>query len=132
MAGITSIGDVDEVGYFNLNETVNNGQGWAGAFIRLACGNTYPDQWNASGEANGCGSPYGYFINKEGVPGTYLVEILNKTSSIQFLNGKFSGAIETDYPQYPAHVGFDGIYSSYIMFSGLLFKHATKRRYAFI
>jgi photosystem II stability/assembly factor-like uncharacterized protein len=112
MAGINSIGDVDDVGYFNLSEPVNNGQGWAGAFIRLACGNTYPDQWNASGEANGCGSPYGYFINKEGVPGTYLVEILNKTSSIQFLNGKFSGAIKTDYPQYPAHVGFAGVYSS--------------------
>ena len=111
MAGINSIGDVDDVGYFNIAEPVNNGGGWAGAFIRLACGNTYPDQWNASGEANGCGSPYGYFINKEGVPGTYLVEILNKTSSIQFLNGKFSGAIETDYPQYPAHVGFDGVYS---------------------
>ena len=112
MAGITSIGDVDEVGYFNLNETVNNGQGWAGAFIRLACGNTYPDQWNASGEANGCGSSYGYFVNKEGIPGTYLVEILNRTSSIQFLNGNFGRSINIDYPLYPAHVGFDGAFTS--------------------
>jgi len=112
MAGITSIGDVDNVGYFDLNETVNNGQGWAGAFIRLACGNTYPDQWNASGEANGCGSVYGYFVNKEGIPGTYLVEILNRTSSIQFLNGDFSRSINIDYPLYPAHVGFDGASTS--------------------
>jgi photosystem II stability/assembly factor-like uncharacterized protein len=112
VAGITSIGDVDNVGYFNVSELVNNGQGWAGAFIRLACGNTYPDQWNASGEANGCGSAYGYFINKEGVPGTYLVEILNRTSSIQFLNGNFSTIINTNYPKYPAHVGFSGVYSS--------------------
>ncbi len=112
MAGINSIGDVDNVGYFNLNETLNNGGGWAGAFIRLACGNTYPDQWNASGEANGCGSPYGYFVNKEGIPGTYLVEILNRTSSIQFLNGNFSRSINIDYPLYPAHVGFDGAFTS--------------------
>jgi len=111
-AGITSIGDVDDVGYFNVSEPVNNGQGWAGAFIRLACGNTYPDQWNASGEANGCGSAYGYFINREGIPGTYLVEILNRTSSIQFLNGNFSTIINTNYPKYPAHVGFSGVYSS--------------------
>ncbi|MFP3300756.1 MAG: hypothetical protein RXN92_06790, partial [Thermoplasmatales archaeon] len=107
-ADITSIGDVDDVGYFNVSEPVNNGQGWAGAFIRLACGNTYPDQWNASGEANGCGSVYGYFVNKEGIPGTYLVEILNGTSSIQFLNGNFSKIINTNYPKYPAHVGFSG------------------------
>jgi hypothetical protein len=111
-AGITSIGDVNNVGYFNINEPVNYGQGWAGAFIRLACGKTYPDQWDASGEANGCGSSYGYFVNEEGVPGTYLVEILSRTSSIQFLNGNFSRTINTNYPQYPAHVGFSGVYSS--------------------
>ena len=112
VAGITSIGDVDDVGYFNISEPINGGQGWAGAFIRLACGNTYPDQWNGSGEANGCGNAYGYFINKEGVPGTYMVEILNNTTSIQFLNGNFSRQINKDYPQYPAHVGFDGAYTS--------------------
>ncbi|MDP8024172.1 MAG: hypothetical protein RAK20_06890, partial [Conexivisphaerales archaeon] len=111
VAGVSSIGDVDDVGYFDINQTVNGGTAWAGAFIRLACGYTYPDQWNASGEANGCGSAYGYFVNAEGIPGIYMVEILNRTSSVQSLNGMFSKAIRTDYPEYPARVGFDGVYS---------------------
>jgi photosystem II stability/assembly factor-like uncharacterized protein len=111
-AYVTSIGDVENVGYFDINVPVNNGQGWAGAYIRLACGNTYPDQWNAGGEANGCGSAYGYFVNKEGVPGIYMVEVLDRTSSLQFLNGVYSRIINTNYPQYPAHVGFSGVYGS--------------------
>ncbi|MGC9145775.1 MAG: InlB B-repeat-containing protein, partial [Nitrososphaeria archaeon] len=112
VAGVSSIGDVDDVGYFDINQTANGGTAWAGAFIRLACGYTYPDQWNASGEANGCGSAYGYFVNAEGIPGIYMVEILNRTSSVQSLNGMFSKDIRTDYPEYPARVGFDGVYSS--------------------
>jgi len=105
---VTEIGDTDNVGYFDTNESLNGGTTWAGAFIRLACGNTYPDQWNASGEANGCGNLYGYFVNVEGVPGIYYVEILSSTSSRQSLNGVMSGVIDVDYPSYPANVGFSG------------------------
>ncbi|MGC9146151.1 MAG: WD40/YVTN/BNR-like repeat-containing protein, partial [Nitrososphaeria archaeon] len=68
-------------------------------------------QWNASGEANGCGSAYGYFVNAEGIPGIYMVEILNGTSSVQFLNSVRSRVIGVDYPEYPARVGFDGAHS---------------------
>src|SRR5579883_15846 len=108
MAYMTSIGDTDNVGYFDTNTSLNGGTSWAGAFIRLACGSTYPDQWNASGEANGCGSAYGQFMNTEGVPGIYYVGIINSTSSYQSFNGIFGRIIDTNYPSYPASVGFSG------------------------
>ncbi|MGC8631662.1 MAG: hypothetical protein ACP5T2_04465 [Thermoprotei archaeon] len=108
VAYVNSIGDLDNVGYFDLDEPVNGHTGWAGSFIRLACGNTYPDQWNSSAEANGCGSPFGYFVNAEGIGGTYEVQILNSTSSVDDLNFKQSAIINRDYPIYPANVGFDG------------------------
>ncbi|MGB9730125.1 MAG: hypothetical protein ACPL1B_09720, partial [Thermoprotei archaeon] len=108
MSYITDIGDLDDVGYFDTNISLNGGTTWAGAYIRLACGNTYPDQWNSSGEANCCGNPYGYFTNTEGVKGIYYVEILNTTSSKQFLNGIESKIIDVNYPNYPASVGFIG------------------------
>ncbi len=108
MSYITGISDTDNVGYFDTDESLNAGTAWAGAFIRLACGNTYPDQWNYSGEANGCGHSYGYFTDVEGVPGIYYVEIINSTSSEQSLNSIQSQIIKTDYPSYPASVGFSG------------------------
>lgn len=111
MSYITSISDTNNVGYLNTNVTVNSGMGLAGAFIRLACGRTYPDQWNVSGEANTCGSPDGYFVNTEGVPGIYYVGIINSTSSKQSLNGVSSRVIDTDYPSYPTSVGFNGPHS---------------------
>src|SRR5271157_43453 len=109
-ADVTSIGDVCNVGYFNLQEPLGTG-GYAGAFIRTACGNTYPDQWNSNGEANGCGGMYGSLANAEGIPGIYAIGVLSSTSSIQYLNnmlGISKQPITTNYPSYPASVGFWG------------------------
>ncbi|MGC8631762.1 MAG: hypothetical protein ACP5T2_05015, partial [Thermoprotei archaeon] len=109
-AYLTYTGDVDNVGYINTREFLSVGN-WAGAFIRQACVYTYPDQWNASGEANGCGSQFGYFVKREGVPGVYGVEVINRTTSAQYLNGNWSRPVDAYYPSYPASVGFSGVYS---------------------
>jgi PKD repeat protein len=112
-ASITSIGDVNNVGYFNLQEPLPvqpGGPGYAGAFIRLAGGNTYPDQWNSSsGEANSVGGTYGSLANAEGIPGIYTVGVIGSTSSIQYLNYALGSSLQpltTNYPRYPASVGF--------------------------
>lgn len=112
-ASITSIGDVNNVGYFNLQEPLveqPGGPGYAGTFIRLAGGNTYPDQWNTiSGEANSIGAKYGSLANAEGITGIYTVGVLSSTSSIQYLNyaaGSSQQPLTTNYPDYPASVGF--------------------------
>jgi len=110
-AYVTHTGDVDNVGYVNTDQPVNSGTGWAGAYVRQACGRTYPDQWNSSGEANGCGSKFGFFADQEGIPGVYGVEVLSATTSVQYLNGNWSGPIDEGYPAYPASVGFTGVYS---------------------
>ena len=86
------------------------GPGYAGAFIRLAGGNTYPDQWNSSsGESNPCGNVFGSLANAEGIPGVYTVEVLSPTSSMQYLDnsiGTSTQPLTTNYPDYPASVGF--------------------------
>ena len=110
-AKVTSLSDSDNIGYINTKVLVNNNQNLAGAYIRLACSKTYPDQWNASGEANGCGNTYGYFLNKEGVPGIYAVKILSNEKSIQYYNDTNSSPIDKNAPVYPAHVGFYGDYA---------------------
>ncbi len=113
-AAVTSIGDVCNVGYFNLQEslpTQPGGPGYAGAFIRLAGGKTYPDQWNTiNGESNSVGNVFGSLANSEGIPGVYTVEVLSPTSSIQYLDdsiGTSTQPLTTNYPDYPASVGFD-------------------------
>jgi hypothetical protein len=112
-ASITSIGDVNNIGYFDLQETLPaqpGGPGYAGAFIRLAGGHTYPDQWNSSnGEANPVGDVNGYLSNSVGVSGIYSVAVLSSTSSTQSLNnqlGTSTQPITGSYPSYPASVGF--------------------------
>jgi hypothetical protein len=111
-ADVTSIGDVNEVGFFNSTIPLPSGDGaFQGAFIRTACGVTYPDQWNGNGEANGCGGPYGALANTEGVPGIYEVYPLTESGSLSYLNsgvGNSHQPVTTDAPSYPCSVGFSG------------------------
>ena len=108
----TLTGDVDNIGFFNSSQKFSGG--YSGAFVREACGNTYPDQWNISGEANGCGNKFGYFLNSEGNPGIYSVQILPNKSSYQKYDGLLyhtQEPINIDTPNYPLQCGFDGVNS---------------------
>ncbi|MEM4093186.1 MAG: DUF2341 domain-containing protein, partial [Conexivisphaerales archaeon] len=112
-AYVTSTGDVNNIGFFNTTQEFPGG--YSGEFIREACGYTYPDQWNSSGEANGCGNNFGYFLNSEGKSGVYSVQIVSKSSSYQRYDGLLYGTtqpIDTYYPNLPLQAGFDGVYSS--------------------
>ena len=114
---VTSIFDVDNIGFFNLGTYIGFGPGtYQGAFIRTACGSTYPDQWSyLGGEANGggaCvgpGTENGNFFSSEGVPGIYTVSLLPGSSSIQYFNYGLGGTtqpVTTDGPSYPVSAGF--------------------------
>ena len=117
-AFVTSFGDTDNIGYINTAQAagftpgVGEGSvGWAGAFIRSACINIYPDQWNGSvPEANVCGGPYGSFYSGTvSVAGIYSVDVISTTSSVQSINysqGPTRQPVDTYYPNYPASVGF--------------------------
>ena len=107
--------DVVNVGYIKTSQITTfaiGGMGYAGAYIRPACGNLYPDQINGSGEANGCGTgPGGSFFsggNAEYTTGVYSVLPLSYSSSWQTI-GYFPGpsiVINTNFPVYPDGVGF--------------------------
>lgn len=110
-ASVTYIADTDNVGYVNINEPGfgTGGAVWSGAFIRLACGVTYPDQVSA-GEDNGCGGGgFGYILPSEGVNGVYSVDVLSSSSSIQYVGystGSSTQPISGQAPNYPSNVGF--------------------------
>lgn len=110
---VTSVGDVDNIGYVNPGEPLPSAQGsYAGAFVRLACGNTYPDQWNSNGEANGCGGADGSLLSTEGSAGVYSVHVLSATSSEQYFDCGTGGSrqpIANDPPGYPSGVGIEGV-----------------------
>jgi hypothetical protein len=100
----------DNVGFFDLTQP--QGQvlyTYSGDFIREACHETYPDQWNDQGEANSCGSPYGSLYPGSGGDGVYTVDLLSPQSSLQYYNysaGKSSQPITTNPPQLPLSAGF--------------------------
>ena len=110
-ASMTYIADTDNVGYVNVNQPGFGigGAVWSGAFIRLACGVTYPDQLSA-GEVNGCGGGgFGYILPSEGVTGVYSVDVLSASSSIQYVGysmGSSTQPISGQAPNYPSNVGF--------------------------
>ncbi len=94
-----------------------------GTFIRQACGSTYPDQINYSGEPNGCGS-IERFASSENLPGVYSVAITSSKESYQQLNG--SGMLyqpaDTSFPEppespgsYPTYVGFSSSHGGIIL-----------------
>ncbi|MHB8396262.1 MAG: hypothetical protein ACYDAZ_03325 [Thermoplasmataceae archaeon] len=107
---VTSLGDTSNVGFFNVTDGFSTPYG---AFIRPACGVTYPDIWSPSGgEINGCGDTYGNLSGRESVPGIYSVDVINSTSTIQFLDGSTGESIQpiTD-PRgipFPLYAGFEG------------------------
>ncbi|MFP3257246.1 MAG: DUF2341 domain-containing protein [Candidatus Nanopusillus acidilobi] len=106
-----STSDTSNIGFFNISEKVNSNTGLSGSFIREACGNTYPDQWNFSGEANGCGNNYGYFVNKEFISGIFTVSLISNNSSIQYYDGLLWGThqpINRNNATYPLNAGFNG------------------------
>ncbi len=110
-ADVTSVGDVNEVGFLNNTVPLPNPSAYPGAFIRVACGVTYPDQWNAAGEANGCAGAYGALASTEGVSGVYEVDSLSSSSSFSYLNGGIGNThqpVTTNAPSYPCRVGFAG------------------------
>ena len=128
-AEITSISKVvDNVGFFNQTAPAPlGGQTFQGTFIREACGNTYPDQWNANGEANGCGGVYGALTDSEGIQGLYQVDLLNSTSSISYLNGGLGSShqpISTNAPSYPLSAGLVGSEGNLIEASWILVRAA--------
>jgi hypothetical protein len=103
---VLQIGDVNNVGY--IDPTVSPYGGPSGAIIRTACGVTYPDQLNAAGEANGCGSQNGALAAGSSA-GIYTSEILSTLSSVHDLNYRTTGThqpITANPPTYPSAVGF--------------------------
>jgi hypothetical protein len=101
----------NNIGFFNISEKVNYNTVLVGSFIREACGNTYPDQWNFSGEANGCGNNYGYFTNKMFVSGIFTTSLISNNSSIQYYDGLLWGThqpIDRNNATYPLNAGFNG------------------------
>jgi hypothetical protein len=106
---VTGVGDVNNIGFFNLAKPLSLDFGaYEGAFIRTACGNTYPEQWNDFGEASGCGNS-DYFVQQEGVAGVYSVNLIPSASSFQYLNyavGIGGQPITSFGPGYPLSAGF--------------------------
>ncbi len=112
---ILSIGDLDNIGFFTPTGYLSGYHAYPGAFVRTACGNTYPDQMGPDGgEANTCGSVYGVFGNTESIAGTYEVQTLSSTSAYLTVNGaaSYGGAqsepVTTDAPSYPVIAGIVG------------------------
>lgn len=109
-AYIESPQDTQNIGYIDASEQTNKSVygdiGWTGAYIRAACGVTYPDQANATKEINTCGDSYGTLANEEGVPGIYSVIPLSSTESEQSLNYGTYKKVSGGFLNYPMHVGF--------------------------
>lgn len=116
---VTAIGDVDSVGFFNLNGPTPVGLTYFGAFIRAFGGYTYPDQWDnsAQGEANirhgravfDEQPPYGYFVHSLGASGVYSVDLLYDSGSTQYLNYSEGDSMQPMFahpPGYPLSAGF--------------------------
>jgi hypothetical protein len=113
-AYVTTFGDTNTVGYFNRSQVAQpvHGVDYSGAFIRSACINIYPDQYNSSGDANPCGNTEGsLYGGTASVAGVYTVDVVSPTSSVQSINyshGSTNQPIDDYYPTYPASVGFMG------------------------
>jgi hypothetical protein len=109
-------GTIPNVGYFDMaqpnSQGGGDGPGFNGAFIRGACGDIYPDQWNSITEANGCGGASGSLLpNISTASGVFTVYVLSSTSSTQYFGYSTSGTkqpLTTFAPGYPASVGFTG------------------------
>ena len=101
------------LGFFNTSQQqAASFYTYSGAFIRGACGNVYPDQWNNQGEANSCGSQHGYLYQGNGMAsGVYTVDLLSSSSSVQYYNygaGRSTQPIVTNPPPLPLSAGFAG------------------------
>ncbi|MHB8604512.1 MAG: carbohydrate binding domain-containing protein [Thermoplasmatota archaeon] len=108
-ANVTQIQDMTMVGYVIPYPPSYDGNAvFYGAFIQTACGQTYPTQVNAQGEANACGNPYGSFSSGSKT-GLFSVSIIDNVSSDQSIDGHRGSAsepINRNAPTYPVPVGF--------------------------
>ena len=103
----------DNLGFFNTDQQqAASFYTYSGAFIRAACGNIYPDQWDNQGEANGCGGQSGSLYQSNSMAaGLYTVDLLSATSSLQLYNysmGNSRQPITANPPTFPLSAGFAG------------------------